>query len=489
MKSFRSMKSFILLAIAILFALPLQVQATQEVRPLGMDSATGGTSGDIRVGNTCVTSPGGKYYCGFNTRHMLFFTDNTATVDTLYPLAAKTPWRLFYTNGSGDLIAFVFGADNTFLKFTGTSSAPVAATIPTGGTGDYDPDNVAITGGTISVSSLTRGNVSNTEFGYLDGLTNYIQTQLDLLAIGVYTQAYDADLSTLSNLGAAKIPYTDNSSVMQAVTIGAEGTVLTSGGPGNAPTWSAAGAGTPGGSDTQVQFNDGGVFGGSSGMVYNKTTKVLTLDNAISTPGILSTAADNTRFFGKANTGDLDAAYQAAGRFWFNGTTHTPKVRNGDNTATLLLNTSYLTTLPSGAAPTVDAAGEVAVDTTADQLKYYGTAAKVIDPRHTENATFKTPTSGDKAKFRKPYGMTVQTVGCVTDAATSVVLDVQECNANGASCATILSGTITCGTTYGTGTVSDSAIAAGNYVFFSLGTVTGTPGYLYVNFGYIVTGE
>jgi hypothetical protein len=77
----------------------------------------------------------------------------------------------------------------------------------------------------------------------------------------------------------------------------------------------------------------------------------------------------------------------------------------------------------------------------------------------------------------------------VTDAATSAILDVQECNTNGASCSTILSGTITCGTTYGTGTVSDTAIAAGNYVYYSVGTVTGTVGFLYVNFDYTVTRE
>lgn len=36
------------------------------------------------------------------------------------------------------------------------------------------------------------------------------------------------------------------------------------------------GGGTPGGSDTQVQFNDGGAFGGDAGLTYNKTTDVLT---------------------------------------------------------------------------------------------------------------------------------------------------------------------------------------------------------------------
>lgn len=31
----------------------------------------------------------------------------------------------------------------------------------------------------------------------------------------------------------------------------------------------------PGGSDTQVQFNDGGVFGGNTGLLFSKATKVL----------------------------------------------------------------------------------------------------------------------------------------------------------------------------------------------------------------------
>jgi hypothetical protein len=37
------------------------------------------------------------------------------------------------------------------------------------------------------------------------------------------------------------------------------------------------GGGTPGGSPTQVQFNDGGTFGGDAGLTYNKTTDELTL--------------------------------------------------------------------------------------------------------------------------------------------------------------------------------------------------------------------
>lgn len=45
------------------------------------------------------------------------------------------------------------------------------------------------------------------------------------------------------------------------------------------------GSGTPGGSDTQVQFNDGGAFGGDAGLTYNKTTDALTLAGLFSISG------------------------------------------------------------------------------------------------------------------------------------------------------------------------------------------------------------
>lgn len=43
----------------------------------------------------------------------------------------------------------------------------------------------------------------------------------------------------------------------------------------------SGGGGTPGGSDTQVQFNDAGAFGGDAGFTYNKTTDTATIGNII----------------------------------------------------------------------------------------------------------------------------------------------------------------------------------------------------------------
>lgn len=56
------------------------------------------------------------------------------------------------------------------------------------------------------------------------------------------------------------------------------------------------GGGTPGGSDTQVQFNDGGVFGGDAGLVFNKTTNVLTTGEIYATAGYIQSAGTTPYF-------------------------------------------------------------------------------------------------------------------------------------------------------------------------------------------------
>ena len=42
------------------------------------------------------------------------------------------------------------------------------------------------------------------------------------------------------------------------------------------------GSGSPGGSDTQVQFNDGGSFAGNAGLTFNKTAGSLTVAGDVS---------------------------------------------------------------------------------------------------------------------------------------------------------------------------------------------------------------
>jgi len=71
-----------------------------------------------------------------------------------------------------------------------------------------------------------------------------------------------------------------------------------------AGTWSFAtpggGGGTPGGSDTYVQFNDAGTFGGVASLTFNKTTGSLTLSNSYAGAKIL--VVDNTSISASAQS-------------------------------------------------------------------------------------------------------------------------------------------------------------------------------------------
>jgi hypothetical protein len=75
-------------------------------------------------------------------------------------------------------------------------------------------------------------------------------------------------------------------------------------------TWAAAGGGgTPGGSDTQVQFNDGGsTFGGDAGLTYNKTTDNLTVLGNL----VIGTSGKGIDFSATSGTGtsELLADYE-----------------------------------------------------------------------------------------------------------------------------------------------------------------------------------
>ena len=60
---------------------------------------------------------------------------------------------------------------------------------------------------------------------------------------------------------------------------GVAGSVLTDAAGNGALSWAVGGSGNPGGLDTQVQYNDNGVFGGDANFTWNKTYKYLQAGN------------------------------------------------------------------------------------------------------------------------------------------------------------------------------------------------------------------
>lgn len=466
------MKRCFALVIALHFLVASSCFAAEETRQIGPYSANGGYTGDIRLGNTCTTSPLGRYYCGLNSTHIYFYSDNTVSVNNLYNLAAGDTGFPYILGGSWsiDNLATYRGRlgsgtkDNTtYLRGDGTWAVPPGAGAGNMLKATYDANEDGIVDSAIA-TAVTDGLIQN---------------------IDINASADIAGSKMLDNsVTAAKIQCSGTKSSSTYLRM-----------DGACTTVSA----TPGGDNLAIQYNNDGAFGGVANSEYDSVTEILTTP-ALVAPSV--TASQTTdpgcvKLWEGSGGGSSMTGFCAPATITDN-VFYTLPSADGSDGYLLKTNGSKVlswvaagtaTNIPTGTNPTVDAAGEIAQDTTADQVVHYGSAVRVIDYRHSENATFKSPASGDKAKWRKPYGMTVINVGCVTDAATSAVLDVQECNGNGGSCSSILSSTITCGTTYGTGTVSDSAIASGNYVYFSVGTVTGSVGYLYVNFNYSVTRE
>ena len=71
----------------------------------------------------------------------------------------------------------------------------------------------------------------------------------------------------------------------------------------NGSAITGGGGGSPGGSDTQVQFNDGGSFGGDADMVWNKTTNVLTVNGTVSGSSLQTTYLTASGYAFPAHTG------------------------------------------------------------------------------------------------------------------------------------------------------------------------------------------
>jgi len=170
-----------------------------------------------------------------------------------------------------------------------------------GNTGSINIETGNTVAGTSGSITLTTGSVASTRGNItLDANAVLVDTTLSILETGTspqyYTKITGGDQSV-------DIPWKLPASQ------GGAGTYLQNDGSGNL-TW-ATGTGTtsPGGLDTYVQFNDSGSFGGDSGLVYNKTTDLLTGVNIDATKlGILESGATptyHTYIQGADQSGDI----------------------------------------------------------------------------------------------------------------------------------------------------------------------------------------
>ncbi len=139
--------------------------------------------------------------------------------------------------------------------------------------------------GTVYGVELTSTQSSGSEGGQI----NLAQPASgSTLGGGITIDAYNNLLRIFEQGGTARGAYIDLTSCNAAV-----GTNLLAGG----------GGGTPGGSNTYVQFNDGGTFGGNSQFTYDKVTNSLTVGNVFTTS---NGAGTNLRVGDDAWIGDVN---------------------------------------------------------------------------------------------------------------------------------------------------------------------------------------
>ncbi len=174
------------------------------------------------------------------------------------------------------------------LTVTGNTTWSGVSTYPLGSTADFngtlDAGDSAFTMANSSTPSLSsQGQMEiDTAITSHDGLLTYYTTAAGTMVIPAFPLA---DLTTTDNdvvaYSSAKVGFN-----MEA---------------------GSGGGGTPGGSDTQVQFNDSSSFGGDAGLIYNKTTNKLTVAGTLElTSGDISTTSNTISFSTAGSINALD---------------------------------------------------------------------------------------------------------------------------------------------------------------------------------------
>lgn len=234
---------------------------------------------------------------------------------------ANVVYATYYKFANGQPFTGVPGGSSTQLQFNNNGSF---AGIP----------NVTFSGGNLSLGSVANLKITGGLNGYFlqtDGAGNLTwaasgggggngspggaNTQIQFNDAGVFGGDSGFTFNKITNtLDVVNVDVTGESNLGPVgnitITGGTAGYYLRTDGTGNL-TWDLPGGGgngTPGGSNTQVQFNDEGEFAGTSTFTFDQSTGILTIPivsaNAVSANGFQTTgnvSAGNIRVTGLAN--------------------------------------------------------------------------------------------------------------------------------------------------------------------------------------------
>ena len=185
----------------------------------------------------------------FNTVRVAGETDvTTASVNGVLTLVAGTGVTLT-TDNTAKSVTITSQAQQDLFSTVSSDAGTYTAATPT--------ETLTVAGGTGISTSMSNGTLTVT-----NNLPNVDQNLFSTVAVAGQTSI------TASNS-------TDTLTVAAGTGI----TLTTSGSTLTINSTASGGTGTPGGADTQVQFNDGGSFAGDTTFTFNKTTDTLFVKN------------------------------------------------------------------------------------------------------------------------------------------------------------------------------------------------------------------
>ena len=131
-----------------------------------------------------------------------------------------------------------------------------------------------------SLTSIAGANVTGQVANATVAGTVYTNAQPNITSLGTLTSLTSNGTINFTNASNVTLGAVGNIKI----TGGTTGYVLSTDGAGNL-SWVAqsGGSGSPGGANTQIQFNDGGSFAGNAELTFDKTTTTLTANNFIAT--------------------------------------------------------------------------------------------------------------------------------------------------------------------------------------------------------------
>lgn len=319
-------------------------------------------TGKIEGGYLQATQPSGNVYSGSSGKFTIgtssspFVANTTALMHTGYANVTGS------VNASSHTVGAAFIANSTAVETTGYANIA------------YGVNSSILTVGTAFIANSTA--IVGTGYANVTGSVNSA-----MLTVGT---AFKANSTAL----VVTTPLTANGLT------GTSGYVLTSNGSVGSPYWAAAAAGSvAGGSDTQIQFNDGGTtLGGTAGFTFTKTSNNVTIANTLTVGTSFIANSSAIIGTGYANvTGSVNSALITVGTAFIANTTgayHTGFV----NAASLSLGsifvanaTSVLISKPLTANAGTGTSGQVLTSNGSVGSPYWstvsgGAASPTLDP-------------------------------------------------------------------------------------------------------------